>query len=74
VSAEIAQETTAPALTAAQAGGSVFSNRFLFVVVASQRVVQIRNGARPRVDPRGHKPGMVAVAEVLAGCISYTSL
>jgi DNA-directed RNA polymerase subunit K/omega len=73
LSVEIAPEPTAVASNRNDAG-SVYSNRFLFVVVASQRVVQIRNGARPRVDPGGHKPGVVAVAEVLAGLVSYTSV
>lgn len=73
MSVEIAAESTAVASTRHDAG-TVFTNRFLFVVIASQRVVQIRNGARPRVDPGGHKPGVVAVAEVLAGLVSYTSV
>jgi DNA-directed RNA polymerase subunit K/omega len=46
-------------------------NRFLVVAVASQRVLQIRGGARPRLDPGGHKPCVVAVAEVVAGTIPY---
>jgi DNA-directed RNA polymerase subunit K/omega len=46
-------------------------NRFLVVAVASQRVLQIRSGARPRLDPGGHKPCVVAVAEVVAGTIPY---
>jgi DNA-directed RNA polymerase subunit K/omega len=46
-------------------------NRFLVVAVASQRVLQIRSGARPRLDPGGHKPCVVAVAEVIAGTIPY---
>ncbi len=48
-----------------------FGNRFLLVVVASQRAVQIRDGSRPRVDPGSHKPSVLAVAEVLAGCVPY---
>ena len=44
-------------------------NRFHVVVVASLRVVQIRGGARLRLDPGGHKPCVVAVAEVLAGTV-----
>jgi DNA-directed RNA polymerase subunit K/omega len=39
------------------------------VAVASLRVIQIRNGARPRVDPGGHKPCVAAVVEVLAGTV-----
>jgi DNA-directed RNA polymerase subunit K/omega len=46
-------------------------NRFLVVAVAAQRVLQIRDGARPRLNPGGHKPCVVAVAEVMAGTIPY---
>ncbi len=46
-------------------------NRFHVVAVACQRVVQIRNGARPRLDPDGHKPCVLAVAEVVAGTVPY---
>ena len=44
-------------------------NRFHVVVVASLRVLQIRAGARPRLDPGSHKPCVAAVAEVLAGTV-----
>lgn len=47
------------------------ANRFLVVAVACQRVVQLRNGARTRLDPNGHKPCVVAVAEVVAGTVPY---
>jgi DNA-directed RNA polymerase subunit K/omega len=46
-------------------------NRFHVVAVACQRVIQIRNGARPRLDPGDHKPCVVAVAEVVAGTVPY---
>jgi DNA-directed RNA polymerase omega subunit len=46
-------------------------NRFHVVAVACQRVLQIRNGSRPRLDPEGHKPCVVAVAEVIAGTVPY---
>jgi DNA-directed RNA polymerase subunit K/omega len=46
-------------------------NRFHVVAVACQRVTQIRNGARPRLDPQGHKPCFLAVAEVVAGAVPY---
>jgi DNA-directed RNA polymerase subunit K/omega len=45
-------------------------NRFYVISVACQRVMQIRNGARLHVDPRGHKECVVAVAEVMAGTVS----
>ena len=51
--------------------GTGFEHRFLFVTVASRRVLQIRAGARPRVEVGSHKPTVVALAEVLAGFIPY---
>jgi hypothetical protein len=62
--------TTAPVLAAVGAG---FEHRFLFVAVAAQRVLQIRNGSRPRVDTGSRKPAAVAIAEVLAGYVPYIS-
>lgn len=46
-------------------------NRFHVVAVACQRVLQIRGGSRPRLDPQGHKPCVLAVAEVVAGAVPY---
>jgi DNA-directed RNA polymerase subunit K/omega len=46
-------------------------NRFHVATVASQRVVQLQNGARPRVDPGPHKHCVVAVEEVMAGAVSW---
>jgi DNA-directed RNA polymerase subunit K/omega len=46
-------------------------NRFHVATVASQRVVQLQNGARPRVDPGQHKHCAVAVEEVMAGAVSW---
>jgi hypothetical protein len=62
-------ESSEPLALAAVGAG--FEHRFLFVTVASRRVVQIRAGARPRVDAGSHKPTVVAVAEVLAGFVPY---
>ena len=47
------------------------SNRFHIAAVAFQRERQLRNGARPRVDPAGHKTCCVAVLEVLADQVSW---
>lgn len=44
---------------------------FHVVTLACLRLAQIRNGARLRLDPGGHKPCVVAVAEVLAGAVPY---
>jgi DNA-directed RNA polymerase omega subunit len=49
----------------------IFGNRFLLVAVASQRVLQIRAGSRPRVDPGSHKPCLIAIAEVVANSVPY---
>jgi DNA-directed RNA polymerase subunit K/omega len=53
------------------AGVGPLENRFHVVAVACQRVVQIRGGSRLRLDPGGHKPCVVAVAEVRAGAVPY---
>ncbi len=60
-----------PTIPGNERTSGVFGNRFLLVAVAAQRVLQIRNGSRPRVDPGSHKPGVVAIAEVLAGSVPY---
>ena len=49
----------------------VIGHRFRIVAVACQRVTQLRNGSRPRLDPGGHKPCVAAVAEVIAGAVPY---
>jgi hypothetical protein len=70
----VSEETPAPESTGEPmlaAVGTGFEHRFLFVSVASRRVMQIRAGARPRVDAGSHKPTVVAVAEVLAGFVPY---
>jgi DNA-directed RNA polymerase subunit K/omega len=56
-------------LSEAAPGIGPLGNRFHVVSVASLRVIQIRNGARLRLDPGGHKPCVVAVAEVMAGTV-----
>jgi DNA-directed RNA polymerase subunit K/omega len=53
------------------AGIGPLENRFHVVAVACQRVIQIRGGSRLRLDPEGHKPCVVAVAEVRAGAVPY---
>ena len=46
-------------------------SRFHVVSVACQRVMQIRGGSRPRLEPGGHKPCVQAVAEVRAGVVPF---
>ena len=48
-----------------------FQNRFLVVSVACRRVLQLQGGSRQRVNGAGHKPCLVAVAEVMAGTVPY---
>jgi len=57
------------AMSAGESAIGPLDNRFHVVVVASLRVMQIRAGARLRLDPGGHKSCAVAVAEVLAGAV-----
>jgi len=49
-----------------------FGNRFLLVTVAFRRVLQIRAGSRPRVYVASRQPTVLAVAEVLAGCVPFS--
>lgn len=66
----------APLARVAESGAAVgpLDNRFHIVSVACLRVMQIRAGGRLRLDPGGHKPCVVAVAEVVAGVVpSYNS-
>ncbi len=66
-------QATAPAsvIPESESTSRVFGNRFLLVAVASLRVLQIQSGARPRVDSLSRRPSVLAVAEVLAGCVPY---
>ena len=62
-----------PAGRAGSVGGTSdeLQNKFSIVVLTSQRARQLQNGARPRVDPDGHKFPWVARHEVMAGMISW---
>ena len=48
-------------------------SRFHIAALAFQRSHQLKHGARPRVAADGHKFVTVAVLEVLADTISWTS-
>ena len=63
--------TSALPTTSQQLELAPLQNRFHVATVASQRVVQLQNGARPRVDPGQHKHCIVAVEEVMAGAVSW---
>lgn len=60
--------TTAP-LSATRS--TDMQNKFSLVVITAQRARQLENGARPRVDPDGHKYPWIARREVMAGMISW---
>ncbi len=57
---------------ASQVSIAALGSKFLLVTVAFRRVVQIRAGARPRVYVASRQPTVLAVAEVLAGCVPYS--
>ncbi len=63
---------TLPLAEPASQAVAAFANKFLLVTVAFRRVVQIRAGARPRVYVESRQPTVLAVAEVLAGCVAYS--
>ena len=48
-------------------------NRFLVCAVAFLRAKQLAGGAKPRIDGGSHKPPRVAVGEVLADAISWST-
>jgi hypothetical protein len=49
--------------------GHSAGDRFYVATLMFQRARQIRDGARPRVDSRGHSAVRVALLEVLAGAV-----
>jgi DNA-directed RNA polymerase subunit K/omega len=67
------EATEVLAAASSETNDGPFLNRFLLVAVASQRVVQIIGGSRPRVIAGIHKAPVVAVAEVVAGCVPYVA-
>jgi len=50
----------------------VLMGRFHLVILVMQRVKQLTNGARPRIERNGHKHVRVALAEVQAGAVSWS--
>jgi DNA-directed RNA polymerase subunit K/omega len=49
-------------------------SRFHIAALAFQRAQQLKHGARPRVEGNGHKVCTVALLEVLANTISWSTL
>jgi len=46
-------------------------NRFLFVLVAAKRALQLQKGAKPRVELGTKKPTVLAMSEVLDSKVQY---
>lgn len=46
-------------------------DKFHVAALTFQRARQLHHGARPRMDPVGHKHTRVALLEVMAGTISW---
>jgi hypothetical protein len=51
--------------------GPVPWGNFHLATILFRRVLQLRAGARPRVDPGRHKLGHVALLEVTAGTVPW---
>lgn len=49
--------------------GQVAGDGFYVATLIFQRAKQLRDGARPRLDARGHTPTRVALMEVMAGLV-----
>ena len=47
-------------------------NRFLLCAIAFHRTKQLKDGAAPRLAVTQHKPGHLAVLEVMADTISWS--
>lgn len=47
------------------------SNRFLFVLIAAKRALQLQKGAKSRIDIGTKKPTVVAMAEVMQNKVEY---
>jgi len=51
--------------------GQVLSGNFHLATVVFRRALQLRAGARPRVEPGRHKLGHLAFLEVTAGTVPW---
>jgi DNA-directed RNA polymerase subunit K/omega len=49
----------------------VLSGNFHLATIVFRRALQLRAGARPRVDPGRHKLGHIAFLEVTAGTVPW---
>ena len=55
-------------------GEQTLGNRFLVSVIAFHRAKQLKEGAAPRLDGDSHKATYLAVLEVLANTISWSTV
>jgi DNA-directed RNA polymerase subunit K/omega len=55
------------------ARGRTAQDGFYIATLMFQRARQLRDGARPRVESRGHTSVRVAVLEVLAGLVAASN-
>jgi DNA-directed RNA polymerase subunit K/omega len=46
--------------------------RFHIATLVMRRAKQLASGARPRVEPNGHKLIRLALSEVMAGAVSWS--
>jgi DNA-directed RNA polymerase subunit K/omega len=67
----VAVETPSPAPIESARHGLPLSP-FHIVALTFQRARQLKSGARPRVEPRDHRPTRLALLEVLADTVSWT--
>ena len=49
-------------------------NRFQLVLAATYRARMLSQGHAPKVDARGHKPGVTALREIAAGHVGVEML
>jgi DNA-directed RNA polymerase subunit K/omega len=68
----VSQSTAAAVRLEDAEGGAPLLNRFHVAALVFQRVRQLQHGARPRVDPAGHKWLRLAHLEVLANTVTWT--
>jgi DNA-directed RNA polymerase omega subunit len=54
-------------ITSEAAANMIGGDRFLLVLVASQRTRELSRGSRPKIDPEGHSHSVVALKEIEQG-------
>lgn len=51
-----------------------YGSKFRFIVIASQRALQLQNGARPKLSVKSEKPAYIAIREAEANLIKWEQL